>query len=390
MDQDEMDAAIKVSIREQPDSSPRSPTPPPPYSPHLSNQTSETGANLITLHRSRIQPELLAVFMDPNILHAPIKVQFVDEKGADARGLSREAYSAFWRDFFLTASCGENERVPAIFPDYGQDEWEAVGRILLKGYQDTGVFPLQLSYAFSVGLINGVSTVTPDILLQSLRKYLCNTDTQILDKALLGERLDEEDKEDLLHVLSRVKCHSIPSDDELRHIMISIAHKELIQEPKYALDCMASTARQGLQAVLPNVAAIKEMYESKTPTARKVIKLIHANPVNQDQSASLSYLKEFIKGLDQAMLKKFLRYVTSAEMICIQQIEVSFNQQRGLGRAPQVHTCGPCLNSLLHTLLIQIYEVNLWLSWTAITYKWTLCKMVNHLRTLFSSMYLPR
>ena len=129
------DPPVQGTARElTPDSSPRSPTPPPTYSPHFSNPPSENGANFITLHRSRIQPELIAVFMDPNILHAPIKVQFVDEKGADARGLSREAYSAFWKEFFLTASCGESERVPAIFPDYGKDEWEAVGRILLEEF----------------------------------------------------------------------------------------------------------------------------------------------------------------------------------------------------------------------------------------------------------------
>ena len=85
------------------------------------------------------------------------------------------------------------------------------------------------------------------------------------------------------------------------------------------------------------------MYESKRPTTRKVIKLLHANPVNQDQAACLTYLREFIRGLDPAMLSKFLRYVTSAEMICVEQIEVTFNQMRGLGRAPQVHTCGPLL-----------------------------------------------
>ena len=86
--------------------------------------------------------------MDPLIVHAPIRYQFVDEKGADARGLSREPYSAFWKEFFLTSSFGENERVPAIFPDFGESEWEAVGRILFKGYLDTGVYPFSCPLRF--------------------------------------------------------------------------------------------------------------------------------------------------------------------------------------------------------------------------------------------------
>ena len=42
---------------------------------------------------------------------------------------------------------GENERVPALFPDYGQGEWQSVGRILLKGYQESSIYPLELSFA---------------------------------------------------------------------------------------------------------------------------------------------------------------------------------------------------------------------------------------------------
>ncbi len=137
--------------------SPRSPTPP------------VEDSTVITLHRSNIQQDMIAVFMDPAIVDVSIKVRFVDELGADNQGLSREAYSAFWKEFFLTCTCGEDERVPALFLDYGKDEWEAVGKILLKGYLDTGVYPLQLSFTFSVALINGESAVSSDILIKSLR-----------------------------------------------------------------------------------------------------------------------------------------------------------------------------------------------------------------------------
>ncbi|KAI0220948.1 hypothetical protein LSAT2_027601 [Lamellibrachia satsuma] len=137
--------------------SPRTPTPP------MDNDT------YINIHRSNIQREMIVMFTDPSILDAPIKVRFKDEAGADADGLSLDAYSAFWKEFFLTSACGEDERVPPIFPDYGRDEWEDVGRILLKGYLDTGGYPLRY----------------------------------VIDKALCGDRLDEEDKDDFLDLLSK-------------------------------------------------------------------------------------------------------------------------------------------------------------------------------------------
>ena len=152
---------------------------------------------------------MIAMFTDPSILNAPIKVRFVDEAGADADGFSRDAYSASWKEFFLTSACGEDETVPAIFPDYGRDEWEAAGRILLNGYLDTGVYSLYLSYALSVAVIHGKHEVTPDIMSESLRIYLCETDRCVTDKALCVAGLDEDDKDDFLDLLSRVNCHSM-------------------------------------------------------------------------------------------------------------------------------------------------------------------------------------
>ena len=238
------------------------------------------------LHRSSISEDMIVTF----------KCRFIDEAGADAQGVSREAYSAFWKEFFLKSTCGESERVPVIFPEYGMEEWKAVGRILLKGYADTGVYPIQLSYAFSVAVIQGESKVTSEILFDSFRMYLCETDRRVIDSALNGEELDDDSKEDFLDMLSRVDCHTIPDKDSVRPAILSIAHKELIQLPKYAVDSIASTAREGLRLLLPDTDAIKRMYEAKRPTARKVTKLLKAEPQDKDQSSSLGFLKQFIMG----------------------------------------------------------------------------------------------
>ena len=311
---------------------PRSPTPPCDY-------------HVISIHRAKLQEEMVRIFMDPAIIEAKIRFRFVDEAGSDAQGLSREAYSAFWKNFMLTSSCGENERVPALFPDYGQGEWQSVGRILLKGYQESSIYPLELSFAFSVAIIYSETELSGDILLESLRMFLPSTDRKVIDKALSGITLDADDNDDFIDLLSRVNCHTIPSKDELLPVIISIAHKELIQEAKYALDAIAHSSRNGLNQLLPNIALLRDLYERKKPTARKIIKLLQSYPVGMEQTSALSYLKQFIKGLDddERMLKKFLRHFTGAEVICTDQIQVTFNRMRGCGRAPQAHTCGPLI-----------------------------------------------
>ena len=96
----------------------------------------------LSIHRSQVQKEMVAFFMDPSLVETVIQYHFIDEKGEDAQGVSREAYSAFWKEFFLSSSCGESERVPAIFPEYGLEEWQSVGRILFKGYTDCGIMSI--------------------------------------------------------------------------------------------------------------------------------------------------------------------------------------------------------------------------------------------------------
>ncbi|XP_038065173.1 uncharacterized protein LOC119735517 isoform X2 [Patiria miniata] len=313
---------------------PRSPSPPTEIT---------TDHHVLSVHRSLVQQEMISIFMNPDILNSKIKYRFIDEMGADAQGVSREVYSAFWQDFFQASSLGEDERVPALFPDYGRDEWEAIGRILFKGYNDTGIYPLQLAYAFSCAVIYGEGEVSADMLVNSLRMYLSETDRRVVDKALHGQPLDSDDQDDFLDLLGRVNCHSLPSKDEIRPMVISIAHKELIQEPKYALDAIASVAGPGLQIRIPNPAALQEMYSSKMPTPRKVVKLLDSSPVNPEQASALAYLKQFIKSLDDRLLRKFLRHVTGSEFICTKSIDVTFNRMRGIDRAPQAHTCGPLL-----------------------------------------------
>ena len=106
---------------------------------------------------------------------------------------------------------------------------------------------------------------------------------------------EEDDQEEFLEILSRTDCRNIPKAEEVRPTLLCIAHKELIQEPKYELDAIAATARNYLQLYFSTEDAIVELYEKKQPTVRKVLKLIHSSPSNQGQDSALSYLKQYIR-----------------------------------------------------------------------------------------------
>ena len=47
-----------------------------------------------------ILQEMITVFKYPHIIDTPLMFQSVDEAGADADGVSREAYMAFWSEIY--------------------------------------------------------------------------------------------------------------------------------------------------------------------------------------------------------------------------------------------------------------------------------------------------
>jgi len=242
-----------------------------------------------------------------------------------------------------TSTKGESERIPYVKPHMQKEDWKAVGRILCKGYIDQGIYPLKLSKAFSIEILRGEEAVTSDDLLSSFLEYIAPIEKEVVEKALKDELQDEDDKEDFLDLLSRMDCKTIPKPDEVRATVLNIARKELIQIGKYALDAIASTSRDELLLKLPNVQSINDMYDSKIATNRKVDKLFQPQETGLVQDKCLGYLKKFVKGPDGPALKRFLRHVTGADMICVDKIEVHYNNRRGIGRVPVVRTFTPMI-----------------------------------------------
>ena len=103
---------------------------------------------------------------------------------------------------------------------------------------------------------------------------------------------------------------------------------------------MASSATNGLRVKLPNVSSIEQLYEASKPTPRKVIKLFQCNPVSKGEEQALGFLKQYVRGLGETSLRKFLRHSTGAAMLCVSAIFIEFNMSKGKGRAPIAHTCG--------------------------------------------------
>lgn len=163
-------------------------------------------------------------------------MEIVNEMAVDNVGVSREIYTAFWEQF-LECCEGEEERVPRLRPDFGNAEWQAVGRIWVKGLIDHGVMPVQLSKAFILACTHGIDCVDEAVLMSSFLNYLPLVERSAVERALKG-LIDENNEDDLLDLFTRMGSHSLPSKNSFKEAIQTMAHKAILQEPKFVIDCL--------------------------------------------------------------------------------------------------------------------------------------------------------
>lgn len=298
----------------------------------------------LSLHRVNVKEELIGMFKDPSIMTCCIKFSYINEQGIDNLGVSRDVYSSFWIEFFTSNAEGEAARVPALNPKWQAEEWTAIGRILLKGLTDANFYPVQFAPAFSIALIYGENAVTPKNLMDSFLQYLNKTDRDLVELAVAGNITADDDQDDLLDLLDRFGSKSVPNVEGLKPLFLQIAHKELVQKPKYALDKMSSETREKLSLFFPDPSSIEQMYKEKVPTVKKILKLITAVPENNDEAKALKYFQQYVKAQESSTsLKKLLRFLTGSDAITVDKISLTFTNIEGFTRRPIAHTCGPVL-----------------------------------------------
>ncbi len=313
-------------------------------SPITSSGNSENAKVLNALiHRVKVVEDLLAVFMDSSIIKSTLKMEFVNEKAVDDAGVSREVYTAFW-DQFLEQCEGEDERVPRLRPDFSEAEWEAIGRIWVKGLLDLGVLPVRLSSAFIFACMHGIDSVNDDVLMSSFHNYLSLTERTAVAKACQGT-LEECDEDDLLDLFTRMGSHCIPPKNTMNVAFQTMAHKAILQEPKYVIDCFSRAMPFALLKV-PDQESLLSLYDTKKATGKKVAQLLQTTQMicSQREQMVFNHLQRYLRNADQSKAEKFIRFCTGSSVICVDQIKVSFNAESGLSRRPVAHTCGATLD----------------------------------------------
>lgn len=233
----------------------------------------------VKLHRDNLLDDLIAQFKDEAMMSYSVKYSFIDEVGADADGVCRDVYAAFWTQFLDCEAEGADVRVPSLSPKWQQEEWKSVGRILAKGLKDHGYFPSRLAQAFTAAITFGENSVSPDVLFDSFMLYVSQAERDLLSTAL-QEALVGDDEDDLLDLLERMGVRAVLTQENLKSVLLQVAHKQIIQQPKYALDNIADVAGSTLRKFFHSVHDIHKMYDDMKPTRNNMKR------VNVDHSPS--------------------------------------------------------------------------------------------------------
>ena len=294
----------------------------------------------IRVHRSLIRQDMIEIFSDESILKCTLCVVIINQYGNDelgsGTGALREIFTLFWKDCYESHMLGENERVPYIRHDFNRTKWESVGRILVKGYIDCHYFPLKMSRSFLAACRFGEGSVTNIMLIDSFKNYVSKSEANIIDKCLRQDIVLDDDE--LLEFLSTFDCKRLVTNSNLTEIITELAHKEIIQKPKYVADCWRRIVSYLKACYFTNTSALLTCYDSILPTNSKVISLFKATPVGPAESETLGHLKRFVRGLDEAILATFFRYTTASDVLVTDSIEITFTTQEGLQRRPVAHT----------------------------------------------------
>ena len=163
---------------------------------------------ILTVHRTLVKKDMIEYFKSHDIMNKELIFEIINERDTLEQGvgigITREVYTLVWNEFTNSMTIGERERVPFVGHDHFVEEWNAIGRILVKGFESVSYFPPFISKAFLGYCLFG--NQTPDVVyLESFQKYLSKEEEEMI-KAVIENNSFPEDKDEFDDFLERFQC----------------------------------------------------------------------------------------------------------------------------------------------------------------------------------------
>ena len=267
------------------------------------------------------------IYKENNTVFWNLRIKFEDERGIDAGGLIRDAFSAFWEKSYGYHCDGSAALVPLIHPSSDLDTLGLLGRILSHGNVK----------------------VPADILVDSFKEYLPEIDRMHLQQCFTSRsEISMELKSALVSIFSRFGCLEVPTASNILRLCEQVAMYEFLIKPMAAINAIssgiASEHREFWNSL--SVHDFHDLYHlALTANPLKIIQLIE-EPCFTDptQEKVFNFLLAFIGTMRADEVQRFLRFVTGSSVCLSGSITICFNTLSGFSRRPIAHTCARSLH----------------------------------------------
>ena len=249
---------------------------------------------VLHLNRQDVFYELMKIYgKDRSILSHQLEVSLVDET-TKGDGVGREVYSIFLEQLLQVAFDGREEYAPIVLPEFGEEEYEVVGKIYIL---------VSLHSVF-------IGQYSEQILIESFLRFISRKDSSILTDALMKNKFDHGL---VIEALSKFAIRANPTKNNIRNLVVRAAKSELITKP-----CAAFNTFKELRNFFKIFTGnhLKSIYDLPKPTSSKVLNYINF-PVAIDsyEEKASEHLRRYIDECDNQTLEAFLRFCSGSSII---------------------------------------------------------------------------
>ena len=317
-----------VSFGEQPDTL---------FNPVL-NESEKYSEITLSIRRGDCLQGIMSYFSNPDIMNCKISIERILENGkkeaGQGSGVILDCLVEFWSEFFERCTTGVTHKVPYLRHDFRANEWKACARVFLFGFINWKYIPVSLSSIFLKSVL-GMSC--EQNLVEHFLHYIGRSEKDTLEQAM--KEYSSVDNDDLMDVLDSHNCKKLPTACTIAELVKEIAHKELVQEPMFVIDCWREVFSES-KAQIPE-KELDDIYAECIPTGKKVSQRLSVNPTNKNQEETVKHLRRYLKDADETTLRLFLRFATGSDLLIHSNkvISVEFVAMTSFTRRPTSRTC---------------------------------------------------
>ncbi|KAI2644313.1 Ribonuclease 3 [Labeo rohita] len=219
--------------------------------------------SIILVRRGQVLCDLMQAFNDPAIMDKEISIRMKLPNGQIEQGIGsgvfRDCLTEFWDEFYSRCALGAD----VLRHEFQSDEWQAIARVLVKGWEAVKYFPVRLSLPFLEEALYGT---TYSSVLGSFKHYIAKHERDVIEEAMAN--FNSADHESLLDVLDSNDCHQRPTEENLPQLLEQLGHKALIQTPMFVIESWRPVLKDIASTLPPQKLA--NIIQEQKPTPKRV------------------------------------------------------------------------------------------------------------------------